>query len=139
MGLLSKAFSFVKKALGFDLLKKALDWLIDIDVDNGTRAIQVMREGSNNDIPVIYGEQLVGGIVVHKYVTDQSGGAKNDTLNLIVAFAEGEIESIDTLYFDDVPETDLKFKDNTICSDINRGLKVTFFWRCLLSELRVEC
>lgn len=109
MGLLSKVFKVVKKALGFDLLKKALDWLIDIDVDNGTRAIQVMREGSNNDIPVIYGEQLVGGVVVHKYVTDQSGGAKNDTLNLIVAFAEGEIESIDTLYFDDVPETDPKF------------------------------
>lgn len=126
MGLLSKAFKAVRKLsnfLGLGIPNKIDDWM-NPDIDSGVQSIKVMREGSNNDIPVVYGEQLVGGVIVHKYVTDQSGGAKNDTLNLIVAFSEGEIESIDTIYFDDVPETDPKFKDDGVLRwlKINRHL-----------------
>ena len=109
MGFLSKAFSFVKKALGFGLIKKALDWLLKPDFDNSIDSIKVMRQGSNNDLPVVYGRQKVGGVIVHKYVTDFDGGAKNDTLNLIVAFCEGEIEEIEELFFDDVSENDPKY------------------------------
>ena len=110
MGLLSSLF----KVIGVILkpLKKVFDFLAP-DIKQDTRAIQVMREGSNNDIPVVYGRQKVGGIVIHKYVTDRDGGAKNDTLNLIVAFSEGEIESIEELFFDDVSEDDPKFKKSS--------------------------
>ena len=110
MGLLSSLF----KVIGVILkpLKNVFDFLAP-DIKQDTRAIQVMREGSNNDTPVVYGRQKVGGIVIHKYVTDRDGGAKNDTLNLIVEFAEGEIESIEELFFDDVSESDPKFKKSS--------------------------
>ena len=116
MGLLSKAFKAIRKLsnfLGLGIPNKIDDWM-NPDIDTGIQSIKVMREGSNKDIPVVYGEQMVGGVIVHKYVTDESGGAKNDTLNLIIAFSEGEIESIDTLYFDDISENDPKFKKSSL-------------------------
>ena len=111
MGLLSSLF----KVIGVILkpLKKVFDFLAP-DIKQDTRAIQVMREGSNHSIPVVYGRQKAGGIIVHKYVTDREGGAKNDTLNLIVAFAEGEIEGIEELFFDDVSENDPKFRKTSL-------------------------
>lgn len=108
MGLLGDVFKVLKSV--FMPVLDVLDWLAPSIPGQDRTALSVQREGSNVNLPVVYGEgQKVGGIIVHKYVTDQDGGAKNDTLNLIVAFCEGEIEEIGTLYFDDVSETDPKF------------------------------
>lgn len=115
MGLLSKVFKAVRKLsnfLGLGIPDKIDDWLTP-DTNIGVEAIKVQRDGSNHNIPVVYGRQKVGGIVVHKYVTDQDGGAKNDTLHLIVVFCEGEIEEIEEVFFNDISENDPKYKDGT--------------------------
>lgn len=119
MGLLSKVWKSVKKLsnfLGLGIPNRVSDWMKQ-DVDN--TPIKVMRQGSNNAIPVIYGRQKVGGTIVHKYVTDKSGGADNDTLHLIVAFAEGFIEEIEEVFFDDVSENDPKYLDGGVRRWIN--------------------
>lgn len=112
MGLLSKFIEITKKQLNVFSLGANSRILGFFEQDESYSAITVQRQGSNNSIPVVYGRQKVGGIIVHKYVTDRQGGAKNDTLNLIVAFSEGFIEEIEELFFDDVSENDPKYLDH---------------------------
>ena len=74
------------------------------------KALRIQRQGSSLPIPVIYGTQLVGGIVVHKYVTD--GSTKNRFLNVIVVFCEGEIDDIEEFFFNGVSWQDKRFRDD---------------------------
>ena len=69
----------------------------------------VEKQGSDNPIPVVYGTRRIGGIKVHKYVTDASGGAENEYLHLIVPLCEGTIDSIVEVFFDGVSENDAKW------------------------------
>lgn len=101
-------FSFVGKIVGkiFKIFRPVLDWLVP-SIDTPERqGLAVGREGSNLPIPVVYGVQKVGSIKVHKYVTDQSGGADNEFLHLICIFCEGEIDRIGDISFNGVSETD---------------------------------
>lgn len=74
------------------------------------KGLRVQRQGSSLPIPVVYGTQFVGGVVVHKYVTD--GSTKNRFLNVIVVFCEGEIDAFEEIFFDGVSWEDERFKDN---------------------------
>lgn len=56
-------------------------------------------------IPVIYGTRKVGGTRVFLEVS----GSSNEYLHLVIALGEGEIDSIPTVYLDDVDVTDSKF------------------------------
>lgn len=72
------------------------------------KGLRVPRQGSSQPIPVVYGTQLVGGITVHKYVTD--GSSKNRFLNVIVVFCEGEIDAFEEFFFNGVSWNDKRFK-----------------------------
>lgn len=76
--------------------------------------LKLQREGSAKPIPVIYGTQFVGGIVVHKYVTDSvpwsNNSSPNRFLHLIVVFCEGEVDAVEELYFNNIKSTDKRFK-----------------------------
>ena len=113
MGFLSKVFKPIGKIIGVVLkpLGKLLqNWLTpDLPEKQG---LKVQRVGSNHPIPVAYGTRIVGGIIVDKNVTDQSGGAKNDTLNLLVVFCYGEVDAIEEFYFNGTVSTDEQFKDS---------------------------
>jgi hypothetical protein len=56
-------------------------------------------------LPVIYGTRKVGGTRVFVNVS----GATNEYLHLVVALSEGEIDSFNSVYIDDVLVTDTKF------------------------------
>tara|TARA_Y100000310_G_C20704371_1_gene833814 strand:- start:32599 stop:36207 length:3609 start_codon:yes stop_codon:yes gene_type:complete len=77
--------------------------------------LKLQREGSAKPIPVIYGTQFVGGIVVHKYVTDSvpwsTKTGPNRFLHLIVVFCEGYVDAVEELYFNNVKSTDKRFDD----------------------------
>jgi hypothetical protein len=76
--------------------------------------LKIQREGSAKPIPVVYGTQFVGGIVVHKYVTNSvpfsSNESPNRFLNVIVVFCEGEIDEVEEVFFNGVKSTDKRFR-----------------------------
>ena len=111
MGLLSKAFKSLRKLgnfLSLGVVKKTEEWLFPGAPPKA--ALTIDRQGSDKTIPVVYGQQKVGAIKVHKFVTDGKGGAKNEFLHLICVFCEGEIEEIGELFFGDLSENDKQFK-----------------------------
>lgn len=87
--------------------------------------LKVQREGSAKPIPVIYGTQFVGGIVVHKYVTNSATwGSKtspNRYLHLIVVFCEGQIDAVEQFYFNNVKSDDKRFENSFIISWVSGG------------------
>lgn len=104
MGFLSKIFKHVTKGL-----RTIVGWLIPTPDQPPAKAVMVEKQGSDNSIPVVYGTRRIGGIKVHKYVTDASGGAQNEYLHLIVPLCEGPIDSIAEVFFDGVSENDAKW------------------------------
>jgi len=54
-------------------------------------------QGNTNSLPVIYGERRVGGTPIFYEVT----GDANEYLHMVIAICEGEIESIENIYFNE--------------------------------------
>lgn len=104
MSFLSKLWKGITKPL-----RKVLSWLMPMPDQPAAKAVMVEKQGSDNPIPVVYGTRRIGGIKVHKYVTDASGGAENEYLHLVVALCEGPIDSIVEVFFDGVSENDAKW------------------------------
>ena len=86
-----------------------IGWLMPTPDQPPAKAVMVEKQGSDNPIPVVYGTRRIGGIKVHKYVSDASGGADNEYLHLIVPLCEGPIDSIVEVFFDGVSENDAKW------------------------------
>lgn len=124
MGFLSKVFKGLSKVVGVILkpISKLLqDWLTpDLPKKDG---LKLQRVGSNQDIPVVYGTRIVGGIIVDKNVTDGEidfdilglpftikGGNKNGLLHVLAVFCCGEVDDIEEFYFNGTPSTDAQFK-----------------------------
>jgi hypothetical protein len=104
MGFFSKIWKAVTKPF-----KKIISWLIPTPDTPAAQAVTVEKQGSDHAIPVVYGTRRIGGIKVHKYVTDATGGAKNEYLHIIVVFCEGPIQGIEEIYFDGVSEFDQRW------------------------------
>lgn len=100
-------FSDIIKGIGklFNaVLEPLLGWLMP--KPPAKQGLKVDRQGSDQPIPIVYGTQKVGAVKVHKYVTDQAGGAKNEFLHLICVFAEGEVDAIEEIFFNGISEND---------------------------------
>jgi hypothetical protein len=72
------------------------------------RGIQQNISNPVAPLPVIYGTYRLAGTRVYLEVT----GDKNQYLQLVIAWCEGEIEAIDYLYFDDIREDDGRYEDS---------------------------
>lgn len=98
-------------------VRKVISWALGVPKPKDPRGMEIMQEGSDLHEPVVYGERLVGGKVVHKWVTNsisgisgiQSVNRDNAYLHLIVTFAHGEVEEIGTVYFNGEPQTVAKY------------------------------
>lgn len=99
-------------------VKKAVGWLLGVPKEQDPKALEVQREGSDQHLPVVYGERIVGGVLVHQFSTDiainvpifGSISRKNAFLHQIVAFSHGEIESFEQFYFNDTPASEFAGK-----------------------------
>jgi len=129
MGLFSSAVSFVTKkffgvnplvALGVSLF---LSWILRPKVpeieDFGTnefddfeRGILLNKQSNDANIPVIYGERLVGGTRVFM----ETSGTDNTYLYMAIVMSEGEINSIEEVRVDD--------KVVTFASSLSDGTEV---------------
>lgn len=99
-------FESLFKVLTFGLFTLLQDWLAP---ETPSEAIKTEKNGSNKPIPVNYGENILGAIKIHKYVTDTPEESDNDLLHIIAVFCEGEVESVDELFFNEISENDKKF------------------------------
>ena len=69
------------------------------------RGITLNKSANDAPIPVVYGQRKVGGTRVLMDVT----GSDNEYLHIVLATSEGEIDSFENVYFNDVLSTDSRF------------------------------
>ena len=108
--LIGAAVGGVAGALAPDLLGGFLD-VPDYNVAQNAQAqndgILVNKTGTLTPVPVVYGKRKVGGPIVYM----SAGGDRNKYLYLACVLSEGEIDSIETVFLDDVDILDERFKD----------------------------
>jgi hypothetical protein len=100
--------NFIKKIFSpvVKIVKKAISWLIPIpeipdfgtdEFDDFEKGVLVNKQSNDANIPVIYGERLVGGTRVFL----ETSGTDNTYLYMAIVMAEGEINSIEEVRVDD--------------------------------------
>jgi len=77
----------------------------DFNFQDQARGISQNISNPVAPIPVIYGNYRLAGSRVFAEVN----GTNNEYLDQIIVFCEGEIDSIDTVYLDDIPSTDARY------------------------------
>jgi hypothetical protein len=103
-----KIFKAVKKIVTapIKIFTKAISWLapkVDVpdfgidEFDDFEKGILVNKQSNDANIPVIYGERLVGGTRVFL----ETSGTDNTYLYMAIVMAEGEINSIEEIRVDD--------------------------------------
>ena len=76
----------------------AINEVLGESFENDNKGILLNKSSNNAPIPIVYGERKVGGI--RSFVG--TSGTDNTHLWIVLTLAEGEIESIDDIYIDDV-------------------------------------
>ena len=98
----------VKKIVEFPIkvVSKALSWLMpqpeipdfgETDFDSFEKGILVNKQSNDANIPVVYGERLLGGTRVFL----ETSGTDNEFLYMALVLCEGEINSIEEIRVDD--------------------------------------
>ena len=120
MGFLGDVVDFFEDAVDFvvDFVDDAVDFVVDTffpgytddvpDIQNlaaRNHGILLNRTGTVEPIPLIYGRRKVGGVKVLKTVA----GDSNEKLYVVLVVCEGEIDSFESIFFDDIASTDSKF------------------------------
>lgn len=77
----------------------------DTPAATAERGLVVNTSSTVDPIPVVYGERRIGGT----RLLMQTSGSSNANLHVVLAHCEGEVDSIQGLYFDGVPATDARF------------------------------
>jgi len=90
------------KAFGIGQGQDASDFAGDI-----ASGMLVNKQSNNAPIPVVYGQRKIGGTRVFIEAT----GDKNDYLHVVLAVSEGEINSFENIYLNDIISTDERFDD----------------------------
>ena len=111
----------VKKIIEFPIkvVSKALSWLTpqpeipefgETDFDSFEKGILLNKQSNDANIPVVYGERLLGGTRVFL----ETSGTDNEFLYMALILCEGEINSIEEIRVDDkVVAFDGALSDNT--------------------------
>ena len=73
--------------------------------DQAARGTLINSSSNVAALPIVYGSRRVGGT----RILMEASGSSNETLHIVLAIAEGEIDAISTIYLDDTPITDPKF------------------------------
>ena len=133
----------VKKVIEFPVkvVSKALSWLApqpqipefgETDFDQFEKGILLNKQSNDANIPIVYGERLIGGVRVFL----QTSGTDNEFLYMALVLSEGEINAISEIRVDDKVVTfDGALSDNTqrdvASSDSN-------FYKDAVSYIRIE-
>lgn len=86
-----------------------------------SEGVEANIESNSKEIPVVYGERRVGGTRVY---IDTSRDEKHQYLYMVLAMAEGEVESITDIKIDDISIEDDRFRYDGALSDRNLEFEV---------------
>ena len=86
-----------------------------------TEGVEANIESNSKEIPVVYGKRRVGGVRVY---IDTSRDKKHQYLYMVLAMAEGEVESITDIKIDDVSIEDDRFNYDGLLSERNLEFEV---------------
>ena len=142
-GIVRAVTKTVKKVVSapIKIVSKALSWLApqpqipefgETDFDQFEKGILVNKQSNDANIPIVYGERLIGGVRVFL----QTSGTDNEFLYMALVLSEGEINAISEIRVDDKVVTfDGALSDNTqrdvASSDSN-------FYKDAVSYIRIE-
>tara|TARA_R110001606_G_scaffold20237_1_gene72989 strand:+ start:9171 stop:11918 length:2748 start_codon:yes stop_codon:yes gene_type:complete len=106
----SAVAGFITQGLVSTIVAGALSGLIPDDAQNGDRVAEqasalLNKAGNNNPLPVVYGYRKIGGTRVFMEVS----GSDNEFLHVVIAMSEGEINSFENVYINDIISTDSRF------------------------------
>ena len=106
----SAVAGFITQGLVSTIVAGALSGLIPDDAQNGDRVAEqasalLNKAGNNNPLPVVYGYRKIGGTRVFMEVS----GTDNEFLHVVIAMSEGEINSFENVYINDIISTDSRF------------------------------
>jgi hypothetical protein len=99
-------FDDIFDAIG-DIITDIISWIIpipeipDIPKNEQQKGTLVNKQSNNAQIPVVYGERMIGG--VRSYVS--TGGNDNQYLYIALVLCEGEINDIKEIRVDDIAVT----------------------------------
>ena len=105
---IKKAIKKVVKTV-VNVVQKAVSWLTpsfpnfpesnfgDSPMDSYEKGLLVNKQSNDANIPVIYGERLIGGTRVFV----ETGGSSNLYLYVALVLSEGEINSVEQIYIND--------------------------------------
>ena len=101
---------FLTQGIVGTVVAGALSGLIPDDAQNGDQVAQqasaLLNKSSNNaSLPVVYGYRKIGGTRVFMEVS----GTDNEYLHVVIAMSEGEINSFENVYLNDIISTDSRF------------------------------
>lgn len=109
---IGKVFGKVLKVVTFGasnyLWKKFKEWMTPDMPEK--EALKVQRQGSNVSIPVVYGERIVGAIIVDKNVKDVPDGLENELFHVFAVFCHGEIDNFVEFFFNGVSWNDKRWR-----------------------------
>jgi hypothetical protein len=86
-----------------------------------TEGVEANIESNSKEIPVVYGKRRVGGVRVY---IDTSRDKKHQYLYMVLAMAEGEVESITDIKIDDISIEDDRFNYDGLLSERNLEFEV---------------
>jgi len=92
-------------SIGMAIFNLASALTADFDAPDTGQGLLINKASSSEPLKVIYGYRRVGIVRVFA----ESDGKNNKFMHLILALAEGEIESIENVYFHDKLSTDEQF------------------------------
>ena len=106
----SATVAWITQGIVGTVVAGALSGLIPDDEQNGDQVKQqasaLLNKSSNNaPLPVVYGYRKIGGTRVFMEVS----GGDNEYLHVVIVMSEGEINSFENVYLNDIISTDSRF------------------------------
>lgn len=119
MGLFDFVSDIFEEAWDFiwdDVVGGIVDFFVPDFADQPVYGIEVTKEGTNNPIPIVYGERRIGPIIVHKEVSSD-----NQYLYMVGVLCEGPISIVGAsetdIFIDDVSLSDSRYTSYAVYRD----------------------
>lgn len=104
---ISGALSYTQSKKAQQEAKKARD---------AAGGVLINRQGTVEQIPVVYGTRRVGGVRVYATSKEGVGSLKNDTIYIALVLCEGPVESITDFYINGEPYIGSKYQTGGYCT-----------------------
>tara|TARA_R110000782_G_scaffold26784_1_gene68351 strand:+ start:1969 stop:3444 length:1476 start_codon:yes stop_codon:yes gene_type:complete len=90
--------------------------------------VLINKQSNNDPLYVLYGRQRMGGTRVFVDTTNGAGDSAGTTkFNMVIAMCEGEIDTVEAMYFNDTVVWDKDFENGTLTANSSGGFTLGNF------------